>query len=131
MKGEQTWDEYMQPILITVSQEGRVFVVGWPSGDKQMSKYRHPRYGYAAFEWKSGVFERVPFLSIPEELRREENIVRCLPRVDVLTWGEKQKAGCDKRGSYLPGETKVIDIEYMKRWAMSQAARYNIEPLSD
>src|SRR5205814_2401837 len=80
MGGEQTWAEYMQPVLVGVSKDGQVYVVGWPSGQKQMGMYRHPRYGYAAFRWTPTGFERVPFISIPEDLRQEENLIRCLPK---------------------------------------------------
>src|SRR5690349_2427466 len=48
MGGERTWSEYMQPVLIAVANDGHVYVVGWPSGEKQLGMYRHPRYGYAA-----------------------------------------------------------------------------------
>ena len=131
MGGERTWEEDMQPILVTVSKEGRVYVVGWPSGEKQMARYRHPRYGYVAFQWEKETFERVPFTSIPEDLRQEENVIRCLSKSEFTTWEAKLLAGCNDAGDYVPGASRKIDVDRMRNWALKQAERQNIKPLSE
>lgn len=131
MGGEQTWTEYMQPVLVAVSREGQVYVVGWPSGQKQMARYRHPRYGYAAFRWGTRGFERVPFVSIPEDLRQEENLIRCFPKPAFATWESKLRAGCNEDGEYVLGGIRTIDIHRMQGWALRQAERQNIKPLSE
>jgi hypothetical protein len=89
MGGEQTWAESMQPVLIAVTTDGEVYLAGWPSGESQMDMYRHPRYGYAAFRWTGKVFERVPFLAIPEHLRNEENVIRCVPDSKFVSWTQR------------------------------------------
>ena len=131
MGGEQTWSEYMQPILIGVGSDKKVYVVGWPSGEKQMSRYRHPRYGYVAFGWDSGAFERIPFMSVPAALRLEENVVRCNPGKDFLAWAEKSTHGCNEESVYLEGISRKIDLQQMEAWALARAKRNNIVPLSD
>jgi hypothetical protein len=131
MGGEQTWAEYMQPVLVGVSKDGQVYVVGWPSGQKQMGMYRHPRYGYAAFRWTPTGFERVPFISIPEDLRQEENLIRCLPKPQFAKWETKLQAGCNEGGEYVVGGSRKIDIRRMQEWALKQAERQNIKPLSE
>jgi hypothetical protein len=131
MGGEQTWTESMQPVLIAVTHDGLVYVAGWPSGEKQMDTYRHPRFGYAAFKWNGKKFERVPFLSIPEGLREEENVIRCIPQSRYVTWATKLTSSCDGTSTYVSGGTRKIDLTYMQNWARMQAQRQNIEPLSD
>lgn len=131
MGGKQTWSEHMQPVLVTVSKDGEVFVVGWPSGQKQIGMYRHPRFGYVAYQWRPGGFERVPFASIPEDLRQEENVIRCLPKPAFSKWEAKLQAGCNEDGEYVIGGSRKIDIRRMQQWALKQAERQNITPLSE
>lgn len=131
MGGERTWSEFMQPVLLAVSKEGQVYVVGWPSGEAQMDMYRHPRYGYAAFRWTGAGFERVPFISIPEGLRQEENLIRCLPKSKFAKWEAKLQAGCSENGDYVIGGSRQIDVRWMEKWALKQAERQNIKPLSE
>ena len=131
MGGEQTWVEHMQPILLAVSKTGEVFVVGWPSGFKQMSMYRLPRYGYVAFQWKEGTFRRVPLLSIPEELRQEENLIRCIPQQRHVAWKTKLASGCDSNSNYVPEESRRIDLTKMQDWALKDAQLRNALPQSD
>ena len=78
MNGKRTWDEGLQPVMIGAA-DGKVYVVGRPRGAKQFSAYRFPRYVYVAFIWQSDHFERIPFLSVPESLRKKENVRWCLP----------------------------------------------------
>jgi hypothetical protein len=131
MSGEQTWSEGMQPVLLAVTSDGQVYVAGWPSGEKQMDMYRHPRFGYAAFRWNGKHFERVPFLSIPQDLRKAENVIRCIPNSRFVTWATKMRSSCDERSAYVSGGSREIDLEQMQTWARIQAARQNIQPLSD
>ena len=133
MGGERTWVEYMQPALLGISKEGEVFVVGWPTGEKQMGMYRHPRYGFVAFKWEHSSFERVPFTTVPEELRREENLIRCLPlsKGHFFSWETKIQAGCNANGEFVTGASRQIDMQYMQDWALRQAKRNNIKPLSE
>lgn len=131
MGGERTWSEYMQPILIAVTASKEVYVVGWPTGEKQLMRYEHPRYGYAAFRWSGGAFARVPFISLPEALRQEENVVRCNPKVSFLDLREKATHGCDEHSEFVAGVPKRIDVAKMQEWAMRRAQRHNITPLSE
>jgi hypothetical protein len=131
MGGKQTWTEYMQPVLVAVSKDGQVYVVGWPSGEKQMGMYRHPRYGYAAFHWRKTGFERIPFISIPEDLRQEENLIRCFPKLEFANWASKLQFGCNEHSEYVVGGLRKIDVRRMEDWALKQARRQNIDPLSE
>jgi hypothetical protein len=131
MGGEQTWAESMQPVLVAVTKDGAVYVAGWPSGESQMDMYRHPRYGYAAFRWNGKGFERVPFLTIPENLREEENVIRCIPNSKFVPWTTKMKSSCDDKSAYVSGGSRAIDLQRMEAWALAQAARQNIKPLSE
>jgi hypothetical protein len=131
MGGEQTWVEHMQPILLAVSKTGQVFVVGWPSGFKQMSMYRLPKYGYVAYQWKGAAFQRVPFLSVPEELRLQENLIRCTPKRRHVNWETKLAWGCDNNSDYVLGESRRIDLTKMQDWALKDAQLRNTLPQSD
>lgn len=131
MGGQQTWSEYMKPILLAVTSNGEVFVVGWPSGFKQSSMYLLPKYGYVAFRWNGVSFQRVPYLSIPEELRQEENLVRCMPHASSLTWQVKQTFGCDDDDKYTEGASRRIDLKRMQEWADRSARYRNTKPESE
>lgn len=129
--GEQTWVERMQPVLIATSRDGAVYVVGWPTGEKQLMRYEHPRFGYVAFRWNGSAFVRVPFMSVPEGIRGEENVVRCFPGREFLSWETKTSHGCNEYSEFLPGITRRIDVAQMQDWALRQAKRHNITPLSE
>lgn len=131
MGGKQEWSEHMQPILIAISPKGDVYVAGWPSGWKQSSAYRLPRYGYVAYRWDGETFKRVPYLTIPEELRQEENLIRCIPDERLVTWQKKQTMFCDSQSKWVAGESRKIDLERMKVWAEKRAAMSNVKPLSE
>jgi len=131
MGGERTWSEAMQPILIAVASSGEVYVIGWPSGFNQMSSYRLPRYGYVAFRWGGVAFQRVPLLSVPVELRQEENIVRCLPRRAFVSWSSKLTSGCDDEGNFRPGISRRIDLIKMQERALKDAQLRNVLPQSE
>lgn len=81
MGGEQTWSEWLYPTMIG-SAEGKVYVIGRPKGNVQFGAYSFPRYSYVAFTWSNGKFERISYLSVPENLRAEENIRWCFPGGD-------------------------------------------------
>lgn len=81
MGGEQTWEHWLYPAMIGVAN-GKVYVVGRASGTRQFSMYLHPKYAYVAFEWRDSEFQRIPFLSVPEQLRTRENVRWCHPGGD-------------------------------------------------
>ncbi len=101
--GEQTWSEYLYPSLLGVV-DGKVYVVGRPRGSTQFSLYRYPRYVYVAFVWNGKQFERIPFLSVPESIRKEENLRWCLPSQGdrYVAWDLKAKLWCEEPGGQFP-----------------------------
>lgn len=131
MGGERTWVEHMKPILLTVTDKGEVFVVGWPSGFKQSSMYLLPKYGYVAYRWDGASFQRVPFLSVPESLRQEENLVRCMQHSTYLSWQTKQSFGCDEDDKYVEAASRRIDLQRMQAWAIRNARYSNAKPQSE
>ena len=81
MGGEQEWVEWLYPTMIGVA-DGKVYVIGRPRGDKQFGMHLYPRYTYVAYQWQHDRFVRIPFMSVPEPLRRRENVRWCLPGGD-------------------------------------------------
>jgi hypothetical protein len=123
MGGEKTWAEWLYPTMIG-SIDGKVYVIARPRGGKQFSMYSYPRYGYVAFEWRAGHFERVPFMSVPEALRLTENVRWCLPggsdsKVSVPgagNWCVERHTGEDKFPSPKTVDLSIRSSE-AKFWA--------------
>lgn len=122
MGGEQTWEQWLYPTMIGVA-DGKVYVVGRPRGSKQFSIYSHPKYVYVAYRWHNNKFERIPFLQVPESLRREENVRWCMPGgADSKQPAHDNVSWCAERiGNSKFLMTKKVDlqmrIEEAKYWA--------------
>ena len=133
LRGEQTWTESMQPVLIAVrtmvkSRRGRlakrrqangictvILVMDMPPSD--------------GMEESS---ERVPFLSIQRPPQgRERHPLH--PQRIVRDMGNKGafELRRDEQLHQRRLKHREIDLERMQTWAQIQAKRQNIEPLSD
>ena len=77
-KGEVTWNEKLYPVMLGVANE-KVYVVGRPRGFAYIGDYQRPRYMYVAYELRASKFERIPFLTVPEQLRIRETVRWCFP----------------------------------------------------
>lgn len=119
--GKQVWHSYLMPQRVDVVGE-KVYVFGIPRGDRQLEYYRFPKYYMVAFLWKDTGFERIPFLEVPENIRREENVYPCVPKPMVAKVGipEKSSSWCQPRGD--KGQlTRTLDLnvysEVADEWA--------------
>ena len=132
MGGEQTWMQWLYPTMMGVA-DGKVYVVGRPRGSKQFEIYSYPKYVYVAFEWKNNQFERIPFLSVPEFLRKEENIRWCLPGgADSKKTVKPSNQWCvEKIGDSKFPMPKSVDLDLREREGLDWASSANITPLSD
>lgn len=113
--GKQTWHSYLMPMRVDI-KDGVVYVFGRPRGPLQVGMYKYPKYLLVAFRWSGSGFERTPFLSIPEELRREENIYSCLPNesTDMLRMSEKDQQWCNSTGDRKQFGKSIDILEYQK-----------------
>lgn len=95
MNGSQTWNEFLMPVAIGVSQ-GTVYVIGMPRGLKQYEIYANPRYFIVAFAWTENSFKRIPLTQVPGEVIRIENVFRCIPlsKEKYLSWPSKISKWC-------------------------------------
>lgn len=111
--GERTWHSYLMPQRVDV-YEGRLYVFGTPRGPRQYQHYRHPRYFMVAFTWDGNEFQRIPFIEVPETLRREENVYPCVPGDVhvVLTLADKAEQWCPPRGDQGKLTRKINLQEY-------------------
>lgn len=123
--GKQVWHSYLMPMRVDVV-DGKVYVFGAPRGDLQLTRYRYPKYFLVGFLWDGSAFTRVPFLSIPEQIRSEENVLPCLPR-DIgwtarrILMAKKAQVWCMRRDR--SGRTsKSIDLSEYKKLADEWAA---------
>jgi hypothetical protein len=130
MGAERTWSEHMEPLLIAANGHD-VWVAGWPAGYAQFAAYGLPRNGYVAFKWNGQDFSRVPFVSIPEALRQEQNLIRCVPETSYVSWQAKLPSGCDGSGRFLHGVSRKIDLSKMQAWANENSRLRNTTPQSD
>ena len=103
LHGKYVWHSRLIPQGIDV-YDGKVYAFGIPDNLQSLSFYRYPKYYIVAFIWDGRDFVRIPFLSMPHSIRKEENLYRCIPTVVGLPlWSKvdiKQKYDiwCPARG---------------------------------
>ena len=129
--GERTWSEQLYPSLVGVSA-GKVYVVGRPRGSTQFSIYKYPRYVYVAFVWEGNQFIRIPFMSVPEAIRGQENLRWCLPKGGsrYVSWTEKSGEWCDDEGGQFPLK-RSIDLSIREKEAEYWAHLDGHKPASE
>ena len=131
MGGAQTWHSYLIPQRIDVFQ-GKVYVFGYPRGDRQYQHYNYPKYYMVAFSWNGTEFQRIPFLQVPEKLRQEENIYSCIPPEPrkYLTVSKKNEHWCPAVGDKKQFGRKIDLPEYVDA-AIRYSRRDGGKPKSD
>lgn len=131
MGGKRTWHSHLTPQRIDV-HEGKVYVFGFPRGDKQFAFYHRPKNYMVAAVWADGDFKRIPFISVPEMLRQEENVYPCISvrRDQLLTIATKREKWCSARGDRGQFGKKVNLDEY-KDLAAFYADLTNSQPASE
>lgn len=129
--GKRVWHSYLKPMRIDV-QQGSVYVFGRPRGPRQVSHYRYPKNHMVAFKWNGSEFSRIPFLQVPEGIRREENVYSCIPnpRSNKLTSQTKDKQWCEPSGD--EGQfVKKINLSDYQQLAIQFAKLDGGLPISD
>lgn len=130
MGGERTWHSYLRPQRVDV-HDGRVYVFGSPRGIRQFVYYRYPKHYLVAFIWNGSEFERVPFMSIPPELRELQNIYPCERKSRrPLTLEEKARTWCEPTGNR--GQlTRHIHLQEYEKLAAEYARLDGGKPLTE
>ena len=129
--GKRVWHSYLIPQRVDVV-DGKVYVFGMPRGDRQYYYYSDPRNFLVAFSWNGSVFERLPFLSIPEESRQEENVYSCIPtlREKNLNIKFKDSSWCPPKGD--DGQfIRQINLAAYQAAAIRYSRRAGGKPSSD
>ena len=129
--GKRVWHSYLMPMRVDVVR-GKVYVFGAPRGDLQYSIYQFPKNYLVGFIWAGESFERVSFLSIPEEIREQENIFSCLPAPGLtnLTLDLKERKWCDPAGDKQQFGREISLKEY-QALAIRYSRRSGGMPLTD
>lgn len=111
--GPMVWREQLYPVLVDVWKD-KVYVVGQlPS--KSGYRYLESRFSYVAFVHSGGEWQRVEFLSLPEPIRRQENIPFCARGPELASWKSKQVLWCDYTGQITPTASRRIDLQARER----------------
>jgi hypothetical protein len=129
--GKRVWHSHLIPQRVDVVQ-GKVYVFGAPRGDRQYYHYSDPKNFLVGFAWNGSEFARVPFLSIPESARQEENIYSCVPTVrsKVLTEKTKDDNWCPPKGD--EGQfSRKINLPAFQEAAVRYSRRAGGKPSSD
>jgi hypothetical protein len=128
--GKRVWHSFLMPQRIDV-HEGKVYVFGQPRGIKQNQYYRYPKNYMVGFVWNGADFVRIPFLSIPENIRNEENVYPCEKnQMKVISIVEKDGQWCPVRGDRWKFGKKIILSDY-RELAAFYARLGGGEPISD
>lgn len=129
--GKKVWHSYLIPQRVDVVN-GTVYVFGRPRGPRQVSYYMYPRNHMVAFKWVGIEFSRVPFLQVPEAIRKYENVYSCIPfeRYKQLSLSTKERAWCDPSGE--EGQfVKQINLAAYQKLAIGFARADGKVPKSD
>jgi hypothetical protein len=129
--GKRVWHSYLIPQRVDVV-DGKVYVFGVPRGDRQYNHYSDPKNFMVGFAWNGSEFVRIPFLSIPEQARREENIYSCIPTVrgGVLSATSKDSNWCPPKGD--EGQfSRQINLPAFQAAAIRYSRRGGTKPFSD
>lgn len=123
--GKQIWHSYLIPQRVDVVNE-KVYVFGIPRGDRQLTYYKYPKYFMVGFVWRGSMFERVPFMSLPANIREAENVLPCLPKEVGINSSrvavqKKDQAWCLRRNNSGKSSQR-IDIDEYKALADKWAA---------
>lgn len=113
--GEQTWHSYLMPMKLDTFN-GKVYVFGRPRGVKQFAHYGYPKHLIVAFLWNGLEFQRVPFDALPEQVKKEENILTCIDfqKERHISLASKKARWCPPTGDSAQ-LTKIINWDaYMK-----------------
>ncbi|WP_439588564.1 hypothetical protein [Hydrogenophaga sp.] len=128
--GKQVWHSYLMPQRVDVVN-GKVYVFGIPRGDVQYSFYSDPKNYIVAFSWDGSSFRRIPFLSVPEASRQEENVYRCLPEGRItIDIARKDSQWCEPIGDEQQF-TKRIELSEYQEASKIFARRGGRTPSSD
>ena len=111
--GKQVWHSYLMPQRVDVV-DGKVYVFGASRGIRQNQFYRYPKHYLVGFKWSGNEFMRIPFLQIPESIRREENIYPCIPPSirSPLNINLKDTSWCPVRGDKWKFGKSISLIDY-------------------
>lgn len=118
--GKQTWSEWMYPAIVDV-HAGKAYVVGYTPGVKQFSSYANPRYQLVAYQWDGRAFARIPFMSVPEKIRQQWNVLYCSKRGENTTWAAKTQGWCGEVGDFIAGESRTLNLVELEQGAQIQA----------
>ncbi len=127
--GKRIWREALYPAIVN-SFEGKVYVVGFVTY-RSSRKYRNPRFGYVAFVYANSGWQRIPFLSVPESVRSQENIAFCPEAAPIRTWRDKQTGWCDLQGNFVLGAQRKVDLVANERNAKNLAELFRSSIQSD
>lgn len=128
--GKQVWHSYLMPQRVDVV-DGKVYVFGLPRGDRQYKIYQYPKNYMVAFTWSGAAFERIPFLTVPSNIRAEENVYSCVPlSTSTLPLIKKETVWCAPIGDKKQFG-KVINLEEYQALAVRYSRRSGGAPISE
>ena len=129
--GKRTWHSYLTPQRIDVVG-GRVFVFGFPRGDRQYAYYKYPKNYMVAFVWNGTEFRRLPFLNLPAESRIGENVLSCVPAglPRFVSLAKKSQSWCPPRGDEEQFR-QIIDLKAYQSLAEFFARLDGGKPISE
>lgn len=128
--GKRVWHSYLMPMRVDVVDR-KVFVFGAPRGIRQNIFYQYPKNYLVGFEWSGSAFVRVPFLQLPESIRKEENVYPCVPpHASQLALSKKDSQWCPVRGDKWKFG-KTINLGDYQALAMFYAGLDGGQPISE
>jgi hypothetical protein len=130
--GKRIWHSFLMPQRVDVYQ-GTVYAFGVPRGVSQHQFYKYPKHYLVAFKWDGAQFVRIPFLDVPDVLRRSENTYPCVPASlpSTLTVAAKERNWCPERGGEKWKFGRRINLGDYEALSLFYASLANQQPRSE
>jgi hypothetical protein len=85
------WHQHLFAIVVNI-HGGRLYVVGCPPTERESKLYGSPKPFYIGFVWDNGLWKRIPFKEIPEEIYDTNMFLEHIPPLGTtyLTIAKKE-----------------------------------------
>ena len=113
------WHEHLFAIVLNI-HGGRLYVVGCPPSEREFHLYGSERPPYFGFVWENGLWKRIPFKEIPEEIYDTNMFIGdpSLAGTTLLTVARKESTESGMRGS-------PTTVPFMKRIDPTWKSNFN------
>lgn len=92
------WHESLNPLVVNVN-EGKLYVVAYPSTKAGLARYGNPSRGYVCFQWVNGAWKQIRFEDVPPAIYQSNMLIWPVPNNESRLLTVAEKNGPDYNGN--------------------------------